>query len=276
MDTQKESVPAPVAGVVPPGAQDPDWLSDSLRVAWGELRLYLRTLLLISLRPRQFGASWVAGAGAAERVMNPLGFLATTVVILGLAQQLVIRLMYGPDADEDSPLWFTCVKQIGPYAYYALLGSLIHGVLRLSGPIRRLRSSVAQALYVGAGPASLATLLTLAYFFTLRLLVGAKFGEEILSKVSPALRIGGLLLLLFTFLAFVIPLTKALGGVHQRRGWRLIGSVLFALGIAGLGSGYLRLQLGFQPSLGSYLPELVLWLRRTQGGTLLPFVTLWF
>ena len=247
-----------------------------LRLAWGELRLYLRTLLLVSLSPKKFAASWVAGSGAAGQAMNPLGFLATTVVIHGLAQQLVMRLMYGPDVDDGSPLWLTCVRQIGPYAYYALLGTLIHAALRLSGPTRRLRSSVAQALYVGAGPASLATLFTLGYFFALRLYVQAPFGEEILPKVHPALRIGALLLLVLTFFAFVIPLTKALGAVHQRRGVRLIGSVIAALVLAGLGSGYVRLQLGFQASLGSYLPELVLWLRRTEAGTLLPFATLWF
>jgi hypothetical protein len=268
-----ESAPAPVQTPVP---QDPDWIRDSVKLTWDELRLYLRTLVLISLQPRRFGQSWMENAASTTQVMNPLGFMAMTIVIHGLTQQLIVRLMYGLEFDDETALWVTLLRQIGPYAYYAVLGGLIHGIMCFGGPTRRLRSSVAQALYVGAGPASLATLVSLIYFFTLRLAVGAKFGEEVLPLVHPAFKIGGLLLLLGTFLAFVIPLTKALGGVHQRRGFRLIGSVLLAFTIAGLLSGYVRLHVGFQQGLGSYMPELVLWLRRNSEGALRPFATLWF
>lgn len=256
-----------------PGAHpaDPDWIGEAARVFFGEVVLYLRTLVGVSLRPRRFAAAWLSGSGPA---MQPLGFLATTVVIYGLWEKLVLWIMYR-DADADYPLWLECLRLLGPYTYFATFGALVHALMRLGGPLRKVRSSVALAIYAGAGPASLTLLLSSVYFVSIRLYAKVGFGEP-LPHPHPLLRLTTVLLLALMLLSFVVPLGMQLAVVHGLRRRRVVGGIAGALVVAGLISGLVRIQLGITPSLGSFMPEVVLWLRRTETGRLLPFFTLWF
>src|SRR5438132_9210100 len=134
--------------------QSPDWIAEAIRNAKGELALFARTAIGFSLHPGRFAAGWVAGK---ERALNPLAFLATSAALLtGL--RAVLAATYKVNA-PDAGLVGQVADVLGPYAHYALLGVIAHGVFRLTGSTARLRDSLAVALFAGGGPAAIAELL---------------------------------------------------------------------------------------------------------------------
>ena len=126
---------------------EPEWIRAAMRVTWDELRSYLRTLREVALRPRRFGAAWVSGSAPA---LNPLGFLATTLVVVAPAVAW-FQHPFLKGGDPDS-LVFQGFEAAEPFLSLVLMGLVAHPILRLAESKRRLRSTLAMALYAGAIP----------------------------------------------------------------------------------------------------------------------------
>ncbi len=220
-----------------PGEGSPDWIRDAAARAVEEVRLYARTALRFTLRPGRFARAWASGEQAA---LNPLAMLATAAGLVGGANNLLGRLLEHGGGDGDS-LLMDVLAAGAPFAHYALLGLVCHLLLRLAGSRRRLRDSLALALFAGAGPAALANLLVDATGALLWLHAGRPpvlHGGLFATLHGPARTVlsvcsfGGL----FAFLAAFALSMRAL---HQRGVLVTLLALVATLSIAGVAFGLL-------------------------------------
>ena len=213
-----------------PGA--PDWPRDAAARAWEEARLFARTAAGFSVRPGKFTQAWADGEIVA---LNPLGMLATAAGLVGGANNLLARLV-GHDGGSSS-LLEDLLAACAPFAHYALLGALCHLLLLLTRSRRRLRDSVAVALFAGAGPSAIATVLGVAIGGALWLGAGSpQFvrGGLFATLHGPAHTVL-LLVAVSGFAAFLVPLALSLSALHQRPlalTALALGATLIAVGIA--------------------------------------------
>ena len=216
-----------------PGSE-PRWIRDAFAAAEHEARLYLKTAWTFTARPRRFAREWSSGALFA---MNPFAFLATSAAAVGTATQLVSRLL--ARSDEPNPLWRELVFALTPYLYYAALGLVSHGLLRLTGKARRLTSTVAMALYAGGGPATLAALVLQGLTALLQPPAGA-----FLPGVAPQYRAVASVAIFGSFLAFPIAFAAAMSTLHGASKLRTALSVVGGLVVLGLLLGPAHFRLG--------------------------------
>jgi hypothetical protein len=201
----------------------PDWIVDGLRQVAGELKLYARTSLEFTLHPRRFAGEWASGA---RHALNPMGFLATTLGVLGPALVGLGRITH----EDDAPSSFRAdvLGTITPFAFYLLLGTIEHAILRLFGSRRRLRDSWAMALYAGGGPSTTSTLVVCALAAVVALAGGPTHINSFVG-VSPAMwlliasAVGAQLF-------FLTSLALSLWGLHQPHGIRLWHVLLATVG----------------------------------------------
>jgi hypothetical protein len=86
------------------------------------------------------------GAGE-RRAMNPLGFFASSLAVIGVLGQLD-RFWSAPGEGQPSFLK-DALEAMGPYLHAVVLALLIHALLRARGSRRPALDSVAAALYAG-------------------------------------------------------------------------------------------------------------------------------
>jgi hypothetical protein len=141
VDTGPRAIPAETT------SGPPDWIRGALVSALDELRAFARTLWGISARPTSFIRAWCEGG---ERALNPLAFAATSAAIVALATTVLGWLGYG--SGGEGGFLSDVVHQTGPFVQYTVVGLLAHPPLAFAKPRRRLRDTVAVALYAG-GPA---------------------------------------------------------------------------------------------------------------------------
>jgi len=219
------SVEAPSQQPAPPVAVSPDWPREALRSFSGELKLFLSTVWGITRHPVLFGDAWFEGRAKA---LNPIGFVATTASLLGVAAHLTSLALR---TSEPSPrsLLAECLGQLGPFLHFAVAGALLHLLLKLlRGARGRLRDTVALALFVGGGPLAI---LQLFYFATVLILsrgfhlsgpaISAHPSFDMMS--DSGLTSGLSLLAYFLVALFWGWLSGAAEGAHRqsRRGWRM-------------------------------------------------------
>lgn len=208
----------------------PDWVRDGVRQFADELRAFVRTAVVFTLHPLRFGRGWVAPAGAPEgrggdgHALNPLGFLATALAILGGAKTLFNALVSddkSPEAPES--LAHAIAAALLPFVYYVLVGLGAHLLLRSLGSRRRWRDSCAMALYAGGGPALMAELLALTL---------AWIDFRVTGKIDTRHGLSGAILtfsILGAFIVYCITLATSLAGLHGVRAWKSIVALLTAL-----------------------------------------------
>ena len=216
--------------------EEPRWIAEALGAALHEARLYLETVFAFTLHPRVFAREWVAGT---RRAMNPFGVLATSAALMGALGQVAERLILRRDSDP-SPLWKDLLYTVTPYAYYAALGAMAHLLLRLSGPTRRLQSTVAMALFAGGGPATMVSLLILG----LRAFYQPT-GRSLIDAVPPHLKLP------VSVLVFGSALQTLHGTSKARTFFSLLGAMLLVgllLSFANFPVGTLHLRVSLFPS----------------------------
>lgn len=201
--------------------ESPDWVRDALAQFAGEVKLFARTALAVTLHPGRFAAEWAAGE---RRALNPLGFLATAFAVLGPTFAAVTTLI---GKQERSSLWLDALGALAPFVYYFLFGALQHGCLRALGSRRRLRESCAMALYAGGGPGLLAQLMVIV----LVLVMHFRFGVTDTLELPRAVRLLFTIFALAPFLLFYVTLGVALAGLHRARVWKIAAANFFALAV---------------------------------------------
>jgi hypothetical protein len=203
----------------------PDWVRDALHQFLDEVRSYLRTAYDFTVQPRRFAREWATGE---RRALNPLGFLATAFAIVGPLDAVAAHFMSAEETDPS--LLLAALGALLPFAYYLLLGTVQHGVLKLCGARRPLRDTCAMALYAGGGPATAANVAVL-----LLLLVRSRFGggsgnaSEVVSIVVSAGASA-------SFTMFFLTLGFALGALHGPSGirvWHMVLANCVALVVGG-------------------------------------------
>jgi hypothetical protein len=205
----------------------------------------------IARKPRQFAAEWSTGRRAA---LNPLGFLATSLAIIGVIDQVVGAIAHKPN--NDGPLWAQFLGFVAPYAYYALVGTMAHALLHLWGSRRPLRGSIAIGLYVGGGPllaTEIVTLVAVAIAASRGYWHNGSFAAAPLWFQVPlsAWYYG-------TFIAVQIIFLRALAGLHDRAPSRCLTALLLALVLVGILAGALHRS---HLPLGIGVPHLAIFVR---------------
>jgi hypothetical protein len=133
-----------------------NWAQEAIESALDEARLYLSTTAAFARHPGIFSAEWAAGE---RRAMNPLGFFATSLAIIGALGQLD-RLWPAPGAGAPSFVG-DALEALGPYLHAVILALLVHAMLRARRSGHPVLDSVAAALYA-AGVAEVAAALVVA------------------------------------------------------------------------------------------------------------------
>jgi hypothetical protein len=230
----------------------PDWVRDGMRQFVDEVRMFLRTAIDFTWRPRQFADEWSHGR---RRALNPLGFLATAFAIAGSAAALFSRLAHLEDGSHS--LMSEFLAALTPFAYFLALGALSHLVLWVFGSRRPLRDTCAMALYAGGGPALAAQLLVMLLALLFYRATGQLDVVNLHSRWGLALGVGAIL----SFSTFCATLGMSMSGLHARdgrRGWQVLVSNLVAVGVAGFAfavlqpPGHFGLHLVLGPAHGAH------------------------
>jgi hypothetical protein len=208
-------------------AATPDWIADGVRASVAEVAEYLRTVVAFTAQPGRFATEWASGE---RRAMNPMGFLAAALGVLAPALVVIGRLE-APSDDSPASLLADAAGAVAPFAYYLLIGSLQHGVLRAFGSRRRLGDSWAMALYAGGGPGTAGTVALCAVGMAV-LLSG---GKADLDVVHDGITLSGAVLLaaaLCVQLVFLVTLALSLRALHSPygiRGWHVALATMLAI-----------------------------------------------
>jgi hypothetical protein len=191
------------------------WAREAFDSALGEARLFLSTAWGFARHPGTFSAEWAAGE---RRAMNPLGFFASSLAIIGALGQLD-RIWPAPGDDKPSFVG-DALEAFGPYLHAVVLALLVHALLRARGSRRPVLDSVAAALYAG-GIAQVAASFLLA-------LLQAGFRRHI----SQVAGLPGTTPLIAVAIAgpaafFAVTIVLALAALHgMPRRWPLLGFIL--------------------------------------------------
>jgi hypothetical protein len=236
---------------------DHDWIRAAAVASLNELAAWAGTLRAVCRRPSRIGRQWGSGEAA---TLNPLAFLATSAALLGLVVQGCYALV--GDSGSQSVL-ADVLHWLQPYALFALFGLLAHLPLRR----KRARSSVAMALYAGAGPATVCGFIGVLVATAVRLLAHDPTGNLIEgpSAVSPSLQQLLNVLTWAVLVWFWLSLTAALAGLHGVRYWRSALAVLSAQVALSLALG-LVLRHRLADAGSPFLPTLLLGFTRQGSG----------
>ena len=128
------------------------WPAEAFGSAVLEVRSYCGTAVSLLVRPRQFLRSWANGAASP---MNPLGFFASSLVVVGSLKQIQ-RFSPVAGGGSGSSLLTDALAAFGPYLHYVILGMLCFVLLWLPGRRRGAILASGVALYAG-GVASVLT-----------------------------------------------------------------------------------------------------------------------
>lgn len=211
---------------------EPNWLNEHRVVQ--DARLFAQTALAFSLRPRTFVREWLNGQ---RKPMNPL-----TMVALSSALDATVKSALRAPHDGPRSYWATLGLSVLPYAHYALVGLMVHGLLRFGPRLRRPRplSTVAMMLYAGSGPYSL-TFIVVEFA---RFLAGvdphrANFSWNEL-RAQPA---GAVIVVLgLAAVGFLLTsMTASVAELHQRSVTRVLLSLALGFGATALLYGLLHL-----------------------------------
>jgi len=194
------------------GEPDPSWPRDAARAVGHEIAAYARAVGQIARSPKRFAVEWSAGR---LQALNPLAFLLNALAVLAPWRAIWARVL-DPNA-PTMPLWLELSKPAYPVVLNVVLTSLAHGLMRLLGGKRPLRSSVAMALYVSGGPLAI-----LNFVFAPISLYGFlhRFDESF-----TAFGLSANLTLLVCFFGYLIVMEAALHGISR---WRVAVALLTA------------------------------------------------
>jgi hypothetical protein len=235
-----------------------DWVRAASRSARDELAAWLATMGAVCRTPARFGRAWANGEASA---LNPLAFLATSAALIGIVSQLSDALTAAGDDSLLTNIW----RWLQPYALFAVFGLFAHLFLRR----KRARSSVAMALYAGAGPATLYGLVVMVLVTVLRVALHRPTGS-LIDAVPPWVRPLLMGFIWSVLIWFWIYLTLALAGLHGVPYWRSALAVLGAQ-IALAITVWPLISHGILSAANPFLPVLVLGIHQNGAGDWRPF-----
>jgi hypothetical protein len=253
--------PRPLRARAPSAGDDdrePRWIAGLLIRTGEDFVRFFGTLLRFTFTPGRFAEQWRAGVG---RPFHPLAAMATSATVLTTAQTLCFQ--YAGFKNNASFLnglaW-----SLSPYAYLAALAILCHLFLWLGGGVRRVESSVAFALYAGAGPLTLGMLVTLGVS-AYGIYVGAYTPNSggIIPGLQPELRRLVVIACYGSLIGFTVPFWRSMSRLHERSGLRTLLTLLVAVGLLGVAAGKTNLSIPrFEYHVGHV----------TVGGVRVPFL----
>jgi len=217
----------------------PDWLREAGIAIRDEAVRFLVTVLQCSRHPGRFAAAWFAGETQAP---NPIGYVSTALAVTAACTSMT-GAMIGRSSDDG--LWASLAAATLPYAYYALLGVVCHGVLRLGGTTRPLRASLAIALYIGGGPGLLLTLVLDLDVLLYTAITGDAQVRHGFAEAPPWAFTILLALVMAASALFVTALASGLRALHGRSGLRAAAAIVVAIAVSGWLVGALRAAFGF-------------------------------
>lgn len=227
---------SPVAPVAEAARQpERDWVAASWRSVRAEARLYAFTLRRFLFATRAFVQTW---RERPEALMNPLGFLALSVLVLGTVRSLGWWTLeragsrFAAQFAGEEPFWAELWEALGPALHFAALGLICHYTLRLLGN-RTARASCSAAMtFYAAGSVAL-VLEAVVWVVTLALLA---------ADVVPITRIYTPLFSGFglALAGFCAGLGFSLGVLHAPRWWHMPVAFLAAFVLTGLFFGQVR------------------------------------
>lgn len=212
-----------------------DWVGATRRSIAAEAALYLDTMRAFLLTPRTFVQEWKRGE---REYMNPLGFLALSVLVLGTVRSFgwwyLVRSgsKYATELAGDKPFWAELWGALGPSLHFAALGLIAHYTLRALGNHTQRASSSAAMTFYAAGSAGL-VMETLVWALVLGLLA---VGGIPLERVYNPL-FAGFGVALGVFCAY---LGFTLGTLHLPRGWHMLLAFAAAFVLTGLFFGQVQ------------------------------------
>jgi hypothetical protein len=221
-------------------SDSPDWIADGLKQVRDELTLFAKTVWAFTASPAISARGWADGS---LRLLNPLGFIATSFGVVGVVMTTLLRLLH-MESDATTSLAVDILKWIGPYIYYVALGMVAHGVLRLWSGGGQLRGTLAIALYAGGGPAMVIDVFVriLALLWQIRLK----------SKLDDSSTFGTMVVMA-SFSAFCFSFSSGLRALNERlRLWHIWCANLLAMLATGIIFGVFHPpgQYGFHLTIG--------------------------
>jgi hypothetical protein len=205
-------------------APDPRWPAAALRAAGAELTAYLQVVWQTTTAPRRFYVEWAEGR---RRALNPLAAAVNAITLQGV-MTAGWRALLGTAASGD-PWWLELVKPVLVILKYCGYGVAFHGLGRLLGGRRPLRTTLGAILYFNSGPMILVRALAGPVVELVR-----RGGD---ANAAAWLRAHGMLGVLVVFglpafsLALVIVCGLGLNAVEARRGWRAIVASAFLVAV---------------------------------------------
>jgi len=221
------------AAAPPAHAIERAWVEASVRSVRAEAALYRATMRAFLGSPKVFVREWQAGT---REFMNPLGFLALSVLVLGAVRSFGWWYLerqgseFAAQLAGEQPFWAELWGALGPSLHFAVLGLICHHTLRLLGNHRVPASSSAAMTFYAAGSAGLvgeAAVWELVLGF---LTVGVIPLEVVYSPLFAGFGIA-----LSVFCAY---LGYTLGALHLPRWWHMLLAFAAAFFITGLFFGH--------------------------------------
>jgi hypothetical protein len=183
--------------------------------------------------PGTFVEAWRQGS---RELLNPLGFLAFSVLILGAVRSFgwwyLQRRGLAIDADitGEQPFWAELWGALGPSLHFAVLGLICHHTLRLLGNRDARASSSAAMTFYAAGSAGLVgEVLVWALVLTL-LTLGVVSVDGVYAPLFAGFGVA-----LSSFCAY---LGFTLGALHLPRWWHMLLAFAAAFLITGIFFGH--------------------------------------
>jgi len=189
---------------------DPPWFFQSRLVK--DSLLYARAVWECTVRPRAFARTWVTGEAS---WLNPLEMMAISVGLLSVTDRLLVGEAHGAVL---TTIW----GSLAPYVKYTLAGAVAYPLLRRRGGARGVSSTIAMAVFAGAGPGCLSRAFVL---------LGRAFGWWNVTFLQTHVRVSLALMLLSWVAAapFFVALAGMLGGLHRRGWFQTVAVVLVAM-----------------------------------------------
>ncbi|WP_342376958.1 hypothetical protein NVS55_36955 [Myxococcus stipitatus] len=202
------------------------------------MKLLLNTAWQFARGPGRFAERWARGGW--DEVMSPLAYVSVASALVVLAMRVMKTVRTGA---ASLSMLEQFMRTLVPHLYYALLGLVIHAVLRFFGTQRRWSSSVAMVLYAGGTFATVGMVLVLAY-----LSVGLHLGVVGRGNGPFSPSTGHEWLFWVWFLLTTVPGTlfllssmQALKALHAARRGSFALAVVLGLGVLGLVGTYVPL-----------------------------------
>jgi hypothetical protein len=216
-------------------------LREFVKQGWHEATLFLQTTVGFTVAPRRFTLCWAEGS---QPAMNPLVVMGTSAALIASLDQFAAPAYGGVGSSQS--LWAGWIEGLLPYSYYAALALVCHVVLRATRSNARWSSSVAVALFGGAGPMTFSQLFASALLALLGWggrMHDAPPGSGIAFRLPHLDFFLVLAVLIAGVVQFVVCVASALAALHDKRPLPIAAMIIVAMLLIGALPGHQHLHI---------------------------------